>query len=153
MKSMDQEEFARQNIFGLGQENTAYAQFFVGNSYLNPLTVPGQCPVFLANVTFEPGCRNNWHIHHAKAGGGQLLICTAGEGWYQEEGRPAVSLAPGMVITIPAGVKHWHGAKQDSWFSHIAVEVPGTDPSTEWLEAVSDRDYAHLDGGAGRETV
>ena len=114
MKSMDQEEFARQNIFGLGQENTAYAQFFVGNSYLNPLTVPGQCPVFLANVTFEPGCRNNWHIHHAKAGGGQLLICTAGEGWYQEEGRPAVSLAPGMVITITAGVKHWHGAKQDS---------------------------------------
>ncbi|WP_294549435.1 cupin domain-containing protein [uncultured Pseudoflavonifractor sp.] len=144
MKCMNREAFARQNIFGLGQANTAYAQFFVGNSYLNPLTTPGQCPVFLANVTFEPGCRNNWHIHHAKEGGGQLLICTAGEGWYQEEGKPAVSLVPGMVITIPPEIKHWHGAKKDSWFSHIAVEVPGTDTSNEWLEAVSDEDYAQL---------
>ena len=108
MKYLNQEEFAQENVFGLGQANTAYAKFFVGNSYLNPLTVPGQCPVFLANVTFEPGCRNNWHIHHAKEGGGQLLICTAGEGWYQEAGKDAVSLTPGMVITIPAGVKHWH---------------------------------------------
>lgn len=144
MKYQNQEEFAQENVFGLGQENTAYAKFFVGNSYLNPLTVPDQCPVYLANVTFEPGCRNNWHIHHAKEGGGQLLICTAGEGWYQEAGKDAVSLTPGMVITIPAGVKHWHGAKKDSWFSHIAVEVPGTETSNEWLEPVSEEDYARL---------
>lgn len=145
MQSKNPTSFDQQNIFGLGQENTAYAPFFVGTSYLNPLTVPGQCPVFLANVTFEPGCRNNWHIHHAKTGGGQLLLCTAGEGWYQEAGKPAVSLSPGMVITIPAGVKHWHGAKKDCWFSHIAVEVPGTETANEWLEAVSDAEYRQLE--------
>ena len=145
MKTMDKDIFNQQNAFGLGQENTAYAQYFVGNSYLNPLTVPGRCPVFLANVTFEPGCRNNWHVHRAKSGGGQLLICTAGEGWYQEEGKPAVSLIPGMVITIPANVKHWHGAKKDSWFSHIAVEVPGEETANEWLEAVSNEEYEKLD--------
>ena len=107
MRINDKNEFNKENIFGLGSANTAYAQYFVGNSYRNPLTEAGKCPVFLANVTFEPGCRNNWHIHHAKSGGGQLLICTAGEGWYQEEGKPAVSLTPGTVITIPAEVKHW----------------------------------------------
>ena len=144
MKYMEPEKFARENVFGLGQANAAYARFFVGNSYLNPLTAPGQCPVALANVTFEPGCRNNWHIHRAKEGGGQLLLCTAGEGWYQEEGRPAISLTPGTVITVPAGVKHWHGAKRDSWFSHIAVELPGTETSNQWLEAVSDQEYARL---------
>lgn len=145
MKTVDKEVFEQQNAFGLGQANTAYAQYFVGNSYLNPLTVPGQCAVFLANVTFEPGCRNNWHIHRAKSGGGQLLICTAGEGWYQEEGKAAISLIPGTVITIPANVKHWHGAKKDSWFSHIAVEVPGEETANEWLEAVNDEEYASLD--------
>ncbi|MBM6871607.1 cupin domain-containing protein [Pseudoflavonifractor phocaeensis] len=146
MKCMDLKTFERENVFGLGKENSDYARFFVGNSYLNPLTVPGRCPVFLANVTFAPGCRNNWHIHHAKEGGGQLLICTAGEGWYQEAGKAAVSLTPGMVITIPAGVKHWHGAKRDSWFAHIAVEVPGKETSNQWLEAVSDEEYAQLHG-------
>ena len=145
MKTVDKEVFEQQNAFGLGQANTAYAQYFVGNSYLNPLTVPGQCAVFLANVTFEPGCRNNWHIHRAKSGGGQLLICTAGEGWYQEEGKAAISLIPGTVITIPANVKHWHGAKKDSWFSHIAVEVPGEETANEWLEAVSSEEYEKLD--------
>ena len=145
MKTVDKEVFEQQNAFGLGQANTAYAQYFVGNSYLNPLTVPGQCAVFLANVTFEPGCRNNWHIHRAKSCGGQLLICTAGEGWYQEEGKAAISLIPGTVITIPANVKHWHGAKKDSWFSHIAVEVPGEETANEWLEAVNDEEYASLD--------
>ena len=145
MKTVDKEVFEQQSAFGLGQANTAYAQYFVGNSYLNPLTVPGQCTVFLANVTFEPGCRNNWHIHRAKSGGGQLLICTAGEGWYQEEGKAAISLIPGTVITIPANVKHWHGAKKDSWFSHIAVEVPGEETANEWLEAVNDEEYASLD--------
>ena len=144
MKIMDKQEFDRQNVFGLGAENSAYARYFIGNSYLNPLTEAGKCAVFLANVTFEPGCRNNWHIHHAKSGGGQLLICTAGEGWYQEEGKPAVSLTPGTVITIPANVKHWHGAKKDSWFSHIAVEVPGEETANEWLEPVSADQYDGL---------
>ena len=145
MKIMDKQEFDRQNVFGLGAENSAYARYFIGNSYLNPLTEAGKCALFLANVTFEPGCRNNWHIHHAKSGGGQLLICTAGEGWYQEEGKPAVSLTPGTVITIPANVKHWHGAKKDSWFSHIAVEVPGEETANEWLEPVSADQYDGLE--------
>ena len=144
MKHSDYERFARENVFGLGQENTAYAPYFVGKSYLNPLTQAGQCPVFLANVTFEPGCRNNWHIHRAKEGGGQILICTAGEGWYQEEGKEAVSLTPGTVITIPANVKHWHGAKADSWFSHIAFEAPGTETSNQWLEPVTPEEYDAL---------
>lgn len=100
--------------------------------------------LFIANVTFEPGCRNNWHIHHAKSGGGQILICVAGEGWYQEEGKDAISLTPGMVITIPANVKHWHGDKNDSWFSHLAVEVPGENTSNEWCEAVTDEEYDRL---------
>lgn len=106
MKIMNKEEFEKQNVFGTGMENSMFAQYFIGNSFLNPLTDPKSCPVFMANVTFEPGCRNNWHIHHAKSGGGQLLICTAGEGWFQEEGKEAVSLTPGSVITIPAEVKH-----------------------------------------------
>lgn len=130
-------------FFGLGEPNTAYAQYFVGQSYLKPLTNPKDT-VFIANVTFEPGCRNNWHIHHAKKGGGQVLVCVDGEGWYQEEGKSARSLKPGDVITIPAGVKHWHGAKKDSWFSHLAVEVPGEETSNEWLEAVDDTAYAAL---------
>ena len=111
-------------------------------SYLNPLTP--KSGMGFANVTFEPGCRNNWHVHHASRGGGQILICTAGEGWYQEEGKPAVSLVPGTVIEIPANVKHWHGAEADSWFSHIAVGVPGEDISNEWLEPVTDEEYAKL---------
>jgi quercetin dioxygenase-like cupin family protein len=141
---MNKQEFDEKNIFGQGQPNVNYAQYFIGNSYLNPLTNPGETAVFLANVTFEPGCRNNWHIHHAKSGGGQLLICTAGEGWYQEEGKAPVSLTPGTVITIPAGVKHWHGAKADSWFAHIAVEVPGEETGTEWCEPVDDGAYKAL---------
>ena len=140
---MNKEEFDKLNIFGLGKENIDYAKYFIGNSYLNPLTEPGKTP-FLANVTFEPGCRNNWHIHHATKGGGQILICTAGYGWYQEEGKEAVSLEPGMVITIPANVKHWHGAKKDSWFSHIAIEVTGENTSNEWCEAVLDNEYNKL---------
>ncbi len=140
---MNKEEFDKKNVFGLGSENTAYAKYFIGKSYLNPLTDPNKT-VFMANVTFEPGCRNNWHIHNSKKGGGQILICTAGYGWYQEEGKEAVSLEPGMVITIPANVKHWHGAKKDSWFSHIAVEVPGEETSNKWCEAVSDEEYYKL---------
>ena len=142
MKINDKTEFDKANLFGLGNENSAFAQYFIGNSYLNPLTVPGQCPVFLANVTFEPGCRNNWHIHHAKSGGGQILLCTAGRGYYQEWGKEAQELHPGDVVVIPAGVKHWHGAAPDSWFAHLAVEVPGEDARNEWLEAVSDEEYS-----------
>ena len=143
MTTTNKEEFEKQNVFGMGNANTAYAQYFSGESFLNPLTKP-ETGVFLANVTFEPGCRNNWHIHHATKGGGQLLVCTAGEGWYQEEEKEAVSLVPGTVITIPAEVKHWHGAKKDSWFSHIAVEVPGENCSNEWCEPVSDEEYGKL---------
>ena len=141
---MNQEAFEKENIFGIGKPNTGFAQYFIGNSYLNPLVNPAKSSLFLANVTFEPGCRNNWHIHHANKGGGQILICTAGSGWYQEEGKAAVSLTPGTVITIPANVKHWHGAKADSWFAHIAIEVPGEEGKTEWCEPVSDEEYAAL---------
>lgn len=130
-------------FFGQGEPNTAFAQYFIGNSYLKPLTNPKET-VFIANVTFEPGCRNNWHIHHAKSGGGQLLVCVDGEGWYQEEGRKARSLKTGDVVTIPAGVKHWHGAKADSWFSHLAIECPGEETSNEWLEPVTDEIYCNL---------
>ena len=122
----------------------AYAQYFIGDSFLNPLTDPNKTAVFLANVTFEPGCRNNWHIHHATKGGGQLLICTAGEGWYQEEGKEAQSLKAGDIVEIPANVKHWHGAKRESWFSHLAFEIPGTDLSNEWCEEVSAAAYDAL---------
>ena len=140
---MDHKDFEKSNIFGLGQEYSAFAQFFIGNSYLNPLTKP-EDGLFFANVTFEPGCRNNWHIHRAKKGGGQILLCVAGSGWYQEWGKEARSLNPGDVVVIPAGVKHWHGAKKDSWFSHIAVEAPGEETKNEWLEPVSDEQYNGL---------
>ena len=137
-------DFERENIFGLGNPNDAYAKYFIGRSYLNLLAKVEEANLSLCNVTFEPGCRNNWHIHHATKGGGQILICIAGSGWYQEEGKEAVSLTPGKVITIPANVKHWHGAKKDSWFSHIAVEVPGEDTSNEWCEIVTDEEYNKL---------
>lgn len=130
-------------FFGQGKPNTAYAQYFIGQIYLKQLTNPEET-IFIANVTFEPACRNNWHIHHAKSGGGQILICVDGEGWYQEEGKLAQSLKPGDVVTIPEGVKHWHGAKKDSWFSHLAVEVPGDETSNEWLEPVTDEMYDNL---------
>ena len=141
---MNKDEFNKENIFGIGKENVDYQDYFIGKSYLNPLTNPNET-VFLANVTFEPGCRNNYHIHHARKGGGQILICTAGYGWLKFEGEPIVSLEPGMVVNIPANVKHWHGAKKDSWFSHIAIEVPGENTSTEWCEPVSDEEYNKLD--------
>ena len=134
---------ANGGLFGLGEPNTAYAQYFVGNSYLNPLTNPEQT-IFLANVTFEPGCRNHWHIHRAEKGGGQILLCTDGRGWYQEWKQEARALFPGDVVFIPAGVKHWHGAARDSWFSHVAFEAPGEDCSNEWLEPVDDEQYGKL---------
>lgn len=130
--------------FGLGEYNEAYAEFFSGKSFINFLAKAGEPEFSMINVTFEPGCRNNWHIHHAKTGGGQVLICVDGKGWYQEEGKPARSLRPGDVVSIPANTKHWHGAAKDSWFSHIAVEVPGTETSNEWCEAVGDEEYEKL---------
>ena len=145
MKYTDEKRFAEVNTFGKGQPNDAYARYFTGHSFLNPLTKAGECPIAMSNVTFEPGCRNNWHIHHAKRGGGQILICTAGSGWYQEAGKAAVSLEPGTVIVIPPEVKHWHGAKKDSWFAHIAVEVPGEETGNEWLEPVDDAAYGALE--------
>jgi quercetin dioxygenase-like cupin family protein len=144
MKYEDEKAFDEVNVFGKGVSNDAYAQYFVGNSYLALLTDSEKTTLPVSNVTFEPGCRNNWHIHHASQGGGQIIICTAGEGWYQEEGKPAQEMVPGVVITIPAEVKHWHGAKKDSWFSHLAIGVPGQDASNEWLEPVDQADYEAL---------
>lgn len=120
MKFANKDTFEQHNVFGMGEPNTAYARYFMGDSFLNPLTDP-QCGLFAANVTFAPGCRNNWHIHHAKRGGGQLLICTAGEGWYQEEGKDAVSLCEGSVMLIPTNVKHWHGAKRIAGFHMLLL--------------------------------
>lgn len=137
----DKERFQQQTIFPIGEPNTAYARYFTGNSYLARIS-DSQIP--FANVTFEPRCRNNWHIHRAAFGGGQMLICVAGRGWYQEEGRPAQPMLPGTVIHIPANVKHWHGAAADSWFSHLAFEIPGENTSNEWLKPVADEAYDAL---------
>lgn len=133
--------FQREMIFPVGEPNTAYAKYFTGNSYLARISTS---QVAFSNVTFEPGCRNNWHIHKAAKGGGQVLVGIAGRGWYQEEGKPAQEILPGMVIHIPAGVKHWHGAAADSWFAHLAFEAPGEDTANVWLEPVSDEVYARL---------
>ena len=137
----DRERFQQEMIFPIGEPNMAYAQYFVGNSYLAPLSA-AQIP--FSNVTFEPGCRNNWHIHKATSGGGQMLVGVAGRGWYQEEGKPAVEILPGTVIHIPANVKHWHGAAKDSWFAHLAFSVPGENTSNEWLEPVDEAAYFAL---------
>jgi len=128
-------------VFPIGEPNDGFAQYFIGQSYLAALSSE---QVGIYNVTFEPGCRNNWHIHHADKGGGQILVCIAGRGYYQEEGKTARELHPGDVVNIPAGVKHWHGAAPDSWFSHLAVEVPGENIKNEWCEAVSEDEYGKL---------
>ena len=148
------DEIAKQNkdagathggIFGMGEPNTDYAEYFIGKSYLKPLVgTDGYLPI--ANVTFEPGCRNNWHIHKASTGGGQVLICVEGEGWYQEEGKQPQSLKAGDIVEIPANTKHWHGAKKDSWFSHLAFEYPGEDCLIEWCEPVNDEYYETIKG-------
>ena len=126
------------SVFPMGEKNAAFAQYFVGQSYLNMLSTER---VTIGNVTFEPGCRNNWHIHHK---GGQILLCTAGRGYYQEWGKEAQELHPGDVVNIPPEVKHWHGAAKDSWFAHLAVEVPAEGASNEWLEVVNEEDYEKL---------
>ncbi len=127
-------------IFDMGEENP-FGQYFVGQSYLKMLCTQG---VGVGNVTFEPGCRNNWHVHQAQQGGGQLLLCTAGRGWYQEWGQPARALKPGDVVLIPANVKHWHGAAKDSWFAHLSVEIPGEGAQNQWLEPVDEEAYNNL---------
>ena len=133
--------YAQSIIFPIGKPNDVYAKYFIGQSYLAPIVAIG---VPIANVTFEPGCRNNWHIHHATKGGGQTLVCVGGRGYYQEWGKEPVELLPGDAVHIPAGVKHWHGAAPDSWFSHLAIEVPGENSSNEWLEPVNDKEYFKL---------
>jgi len=132
VEAREMEKYQKSIFFPIGEPNDAYARYFSGRSFLAPVSTE-QIPVF--NVTFEPGCQNNWHIHHAKSGGGQMLICVGGRGYYQEWGKEPVEMTPGTVINIPANVKHWHGAAEDSWFSHLAIEVPGEETSTEWLEA------------------
>lgn len=132
---------ANSMIFPIGKPNDAFAKYFVGQSYLAPISKE---QVFIANVTFEPGCRNNWHIHKASKGGGQILVCVAGRGYYQEWSKEARKLYPGDIVNIPANVKHWHGAASDSWFSHLTIEVPAENGSNEWLEAVNDEIYCKL---------
>ncbi len=134
--------FEQEMIFPIGAPNDAYAQYFIGQSYLAPVSSE---QMNIANVSFEPGCRNNWHVHHATKGGGQLLICVAGRGWYQEWGKPARELHPGDVVNIPANVKHWHGAAKDSWFAHLAMSPDGENTSNEWLEPVNDEEYNALE--------
>lgn len=126
-------------IFPIGEPNDAFKEYFIGQSYLYPLS-KNPLPIF--NVTFEPGCRNNWHIHHARSGGGQILICVGGRGYYQEEGKEAIEMKPGDCIFIPAGIQHWHGASLNEWFSHLAIEVPAQDGFTEWLSPVSEKEYS-----------
>lgn len=137
----EKSRFEREMIFPIGEPNTAFAKYFIGNSYLAKIS-DSQVPFH--NVTFEPRCRNNWHIHKAANGGGQMLVGVAGRGWYQEEGKPAQEILPGTVIHIPANVKHWHGAAADCWFAHLAFEIPGTDTENVWLEPVTDEEYDRL---------
>lgn len=137
----EKDQYQNSMLFPIGAPNDSYAQYFVGQSYLAPISTE-QIPVF--NVTFEPKCRNNWHIHKAKNGGGQILVCVGGRGYYQEWGKDAVEMMPGSVINIPANVKHWHGAAPDSWFSHLALEVPGEEAGNEWCEAVLEEEYSKL---------
>lgn len=128
-------------MFPIGEKNDAFKQYFIGQSYLAPVSTD---QIGIYNVTFEPKCRNNWRIHHAKKGGGQILICIGDRGYYQEYGKEAMKLKPGDIVNIPEGVKHWHGASKDSWFSHLAIEVPGEDTKNEWLEPVGDDAYNKL---------
>ncbi len=141
--SVQTEKQAHENsmVFPIGEPNTAFSDYFIGQSYLAPMS---KDQVGIYNVTFEPSCRNNWHIHKASKGGGQILICMAGKGYYQEWGKKAQILFPGDVVNISPGIKHWHGAAKDSWFSHLAIEVPGENTQTQWCEKVSDEEYEKL---------
>lgn len=133
--------YAQSIIFPIGKSNDAYAKYFIGQSYLAPIISAG---IPIANVTFAPGCRNNWHVHRATKGGGQTLVCVGGRGYYQEWGKEPIELRPSDTVHIPAGVKHWHGAAPCSWFSHLAIEIPGESTSNEWLETVNNEEYSKL---------
>lgn len=137
----EKERFQQEMLFPIGEPNTTYAKYFIGSSYLAWISTE---QISFANVTFEPRCRNNWRIHKATKGGGQMLVGVAGRGWYQEVGKLAQEILPGTVIHIPANVKHWHGAAADSWFAHLAFEIPGENTSNEWLEPVTDEEYDKL---------
>ena len=137
----EKDKYAQTIMFPIGAPNTAYAKYFIGQSYIGSVS---EKQIKIHNVTFEPKCRNNWHIHHAKTGGGQMLIAVGGRGFYQEWGKKPIEMKPGDVINIPANVKHWHGAAPDSWFSHLAIEIEGTETSNEWLEPVNDAEYGKL---------
>lgn len=137
----EKDKYAQTIMFPIGEPNNAYAKYFIGQSYIAPISTT---QVKMFNVTFEPKCRNNWHIHHAKQGGGQMLIAIGGRGYYQEWGKEPIEMKPGDIINIPANIKHWHGAASDSWFSHIAVEIDGVETSNEWLETVDDSEYYKL---------
>ena len=139
-KLTEKDRYQNEIFFPIGEPNP-YGDYFVGQSYLAPVSTE-QLAVY--NVTFEPACRNNWHIHRAKSGGGQMLICVGGRGYYQEWDMEARELHPGDIVNIPANIKHWHGAAPDSWFSHLAIEIDGEDSSTEWCEPVSDEEYLKL---------
>ena len=141
MNNLDRQAHQSSMVFPIGAPNDGYAQYFSGQSYLAPLSTE-QVSIF--NVTFAPGCRNNWHIHEADKGGGQILICLAGRGYYQEWGKAARELHPGDVVNIAPGIKHWHGAAPDGWFSHLAVAVPGENDHCRWCEPVSDEEYGEL---------
>lgn len=140
----DDERSGHGGFFGMGEPNDGFAQYFTGNSYLNPVTKEDD-PLQIHNVTFKPGCINHWHIHHASKGGGQVLIGVEGEGWCQIEGQDPIKILPGTIIEVPAGAKHWHGASKNSWFSHLAFMIPGEDLSNEWLEQVDEDFYNTLD--------
>lgn len=135
------DQYAKTIMFPIGEANTAFEKYFIGQSYLAPISTE---QVKIYNVTFEPKCRNNWHIHKAKSGGGQMLIGVGGRGYYQEWGKEPIEIVEGTVIHIPANVKHWHGAAPDSWFSHLAIEIDGEETSNEWLEPVTDEEYNKL---------
>ena len=132
-------EIVKISPFEVGGKNPV-SQYFIGNSYLAALTGP-DTQIDISNVSFEPGCRNNWHIHH---GCQQILVCVGGEGWYQEWGKDPVKMVPGTVIEIPLDVKHWHGATKDSWFAHLSVMSRTVEGSHEWLEPVDDEHYNAL---------
>ena len=137
----EKDRYAASIIFPIGEPNDTFAEYFIGQSYIAPISTS---QVKIYNVTFEPKCRNNWHIHSAKTGGGQILIAIGGRGYYQEWGKAPVEMLPGNIINIPANVKHWHGAAPDSWFSHLAIEVEGTDTTNQWLEPVSSEEYNNV---------
>ncbi|MCH3904326.1 MAG: cupin domain-containing protein [Lactobacillus sp.] len=132
------EEEVKNSVFGFGKSNDAFAKYFVGTSYLQPLAENAEAQAAVHNVSFEPGCRNNWHMHSVA----QILVAVAGEGWYQAAGEPAKKMKPGDVVIVPPHTKHWHGATKDSWFAHLAIMVGKS--QNDWFEPVSDEDYDQL---------